>query len=399
MDDKIHIKMLGEFSMTYKGNTISDSDNRSKKVWSLLEYLVANHGKDVSQAALIDLLWSDEKSEDPYNSLKTLLHRTRVLLDGLNHPSQKLIAHRRDNFSWNTSVPYDIDIAQFDALCKKAASGKLTDSQRQPIYEEAIELYKGEFLPRNSAETWAVSLATHYQNEFTQLVYEYCELLKRAGAYDRIVEVCKKAITFDPYDEHTHYLLIDALYRSGQQKKSIQQYQMVISMFYDKFGLSPSSELTNLYQEIIKTENDTEIDLSVIQNDLKEKDAERTAYLCDYSVFQNLYRIEARAAARSGLSVFLCLITLQSTAKKDSVSHQSKAMNRMSKTIANTLRSGDVFARYSINQFIIMLPSTSYENCIMIGERILKKYDEEKPKLSVSVSYTLKHMEPSTFTS
>ncbi|MBO7402023.1 MAG: diguanylate cyclase [Lachnospiraceae bacterium] len=397
MDDIIHIKMLGEFSLTYKGNVISDKDNRSKKVWTLLEYLVAFHDKEISQSTLIDLLWSDEKSDDPFNSLKTLLHRARVLLDGLNHPSQKLIVHRRDSYGWNTSIPYDLDTDMFEALCTKAAQPTLSDGERQPLYEQAMELYKGEFLPKNNSDTWAVSLASHYQSTYTKLVYDYCDLLARQGAYDRVVEICNQAVMFDPYDEHIHYLLIDALYRSGQQKKSIQRYQAVITMFYDKFGLSPSKELTNLYQEIIKTENATEVDLNIIQNDLKEKNAERSAYKCEYSVFQNLYRIEARAAARSGLSVFLCLITLQSTARKDAVSHQTKAMNRMSNTIASTLRSGDVFARYSINQFIIMLPSTSYENCTMIGERILKRFDEEKPKLSVSVSYTLKHMEPSTF--
>jgi DNA-binding SARP family transcriptional activator len=397
MDDKIHIKMLGEFSISYKGNSVSDSDNRSKKVWTLLEYLVAFHNKDVSQNTLIDLLWSDEKSDDPFNSLKTLLHRARVLLDGLGYPSTKIILHKHDNYSWNNTLPFDIDTEIFEDLCKKASQTGLSDGQRQPIYEEAIELYKGEFLPKNNSDTWAVSLASHYQSEYTRIVYDYCDLLGKQGAYDRVVDICNKAIGFDPYDEHLHYLLIDALYRAGQQKKSIQQYQSVISMFYDKFGLSPSKELTDLYQEIVKKENDTEVDLNIIQNDLKEKNAERSAYKCEYSVFQNLYRIEARAAARSGLSVFLCLITLQSTARKDAVSHQTKAMNRMSNTIASTLRSGDVFARYSINQFIIMLPSTSYENCTMIGERILKRFDEEKPKLSVSVSYTLKHMEPSTF--
>jgi len=397
MEEKIQIRMLGEFTITYGDNVVSDNDNRSKKVWTLLEYLIAFHNKDISQSALIDLLWSDEKSDDPFNSLKTLLHRARVLLEKLEYPNPKMILHRRDSYSWNSSLPCEIDIEVFDQICKDVTAPELTDGERQVLYEKALELYKGEFLPKNNTDSWAISLSTHYQNAYTKLVYDYCELLARQCAYEKIIEICNRAVTFDPYDEHLHYLLIDALYKSGQQKKSIQQYQSVISMFYNKFGLTPSKELTNLYQDIVKTENATEIDLNVIQNDLKEHNALRTAYQCEYSVFQNLYRIEARAAARSGLSVFLCLITLQSTARKDSSSHITKAMGRMSDTIANSLRSGDVFARYSVNQYIIMLPSTSYENCVMIGERILKKYDAERPKFSVSVSYTLKHLEPSAF--
>ncbi len=328
MEEKIQIKMLGEFTITYGDNVVSDSDNRSKKVWTLLEYLIAFHNKDISQAALIDLLWSDEKSDDPFNSLKTLLHRARVLLDKLEYPNSKMILHRRDSYSWNNSLPFEIDIEVFDNLCKEVTAPELSDGERQVLYEKALDMYKGEFLPKNNSDSWAISLATHYQNAYTNLVYDYCELLAGQAAYERIIEVCNTAVTFDPYDERLHYLLIDALYRSGQQKKSIQQYQAVISMFYDKFGLTPSKELTNLYQEIVKTENATEIDLNVIQNDLREHNAVRTAYQCEYSVFQNLYRIEARAAARSGLSVFLCLITLSSTARKDAAAHTTKKSDR-----------------------------------------------------------------------
>ncbi len=398
MEDKIQINMLGEFTITYRDVVISDRDNRSKKVWTLLEYLIAFHNKEISQSALVDLLWPEIRNSDPSNSLKTILHRARVLLDSLEFPDAKLILHRRDTYAWNNNLPYEIDVEVFEALCKKSTSPNLSEEERQEVFEQALKIYKGEFLPKNNTDSWAMSLATHYQSEYTKLIYDYSALLASQGEYHRIVEICTNAVIFDPYDEHLHYLLIDALYRSGQQKKSIQQYQSVISMFYDKFGLTPSKELTNLYQDIVKTENATQTDLSIIQNDLKEHNAIRTAYQCEYSVFQNLYRIEARAAARSGLSVFLCLITIQGTSRKDSSTHVTKAMTRMAETIANALRSGDVFARYSVNQYIVMLPSTSYENSTMIGERILKKFDSERPKYNVSVSYTLKHLEPSAFT-
>ena len=61
------------------------------------------------------------------------------------------------------------------------------------------------------------------------------------------------------------------------------------------------------------------------------------------------------------------------------------------------LRAGDVYARYSVSQYIIMLAAANYENCTMIGERILKGFRNAKPKLNVSVSYMLSELEPLYF--
>ena len=85
---------------------------------------------------------------------------------------------------------------------------------------------------------------------------------------------------------------------------------------------------------------------------------------------------------------------------KDSSNTQllSNAMSKMSDIIATCLRSGDVFSRYSVNQYIIMLPTANHENCIQIGTRILKTYDEMKPTINhVTASYHLKHIIPQTF--
>lgn len=398
MDDCIRICMLGEFTIAYKDKVISDELNRSKKVWTLLEYLIAFHNKEISQFTLIDVLWPDDSNADPLNSLKTILHRARTLLEEIDYPERKLIVHRRDTYAWNNSLNFTLDADEFESLCQKAANTELDSDERIKLYYEAYHLYRGEFLPKSSQEPWAVSLSTHYQSLYTKAVYELSALLEQAGRYEEIITVCSTASSFDPYDEQSHYLLIHSLYHAGKQKQAVDKYKSVMSLFYDKFGITPSQQLTDLYETITKSENTSETDLSIIQSDLKELNAERRAYYCEYSVFQNLYRIEARSAARSGLSIFLCLITIENNTRHGTNTDAvGTAMTRMNETIAVSLRSGDVFSRYSINQFIIMLPSTSYENCTMIGERILKHFDNVRPKLSVIVSYNLKHLEPSEF--
>lgn len=85
----LQVQMLGQFTLRYGDRTISDSDDRSRRVWSLLAYMLYNHGRSFAQEELIHLYWSNgEKSADPGNALKSIFHRIRTALDKLHRAGQ-----------------------------------------------------------------------------------------------------------------------------------------------------------------------------------------------------------------------------------------------------------------------------------------------------------------------
>ena len=90
-DNRLYINMLGQFTLRYGDNVISDQEGRSKKLWLLIEYLVTFRGKEISQNDLIDLLWPDDSHGNPANTLKTLVHRARTLIGSLKYDNSKNI--------------------------------------------------------------------------------------------------------------------------------------------------------------------------------------------------------------------------------------------------------------------------------------------------------------------
>ena len=76
--DTLYIRMFGEFSVRFGENSVSDNDNRTRKIWTLLAYLICQRGRVISQKKLIELLWGDEPaSNNPENALRITFHRTR----------------------------------------------------------------------------------------------------------------------------------------------------------------------------------------------------------------------------------------------------------------------------------------------------------------------------------
>ena len=384
--------------MTYGDKVISDQDNRSKKLWVILEYMIAFHDRSIPQSTIIDLIWNeDSTSTDPENALKTSLHRVRALIAELNIPG-KAIASKQGTYSWNNNLPCSFDFEEFISLVNKATVTGVSDEDRLNYYYQAFELYKGDFLPKCQTEVWASGLATRYRAIYVKMIKNYVKLLLEKMRYEDTVGCCSTALSIEPMDEEINYYFIYALYKTGNQQGAIDNYNRIVSMYYAEFGVEPGERLKNLYNEITSHENAVESDLNMIQSNLLEKNAQRRSYLCDYSVFQHLYKIQARACARSGISIFLLLITIKQH-KKDTPDNKKIAagMEKMEGVIATSLRSSDVFARYSMNQFITMLPTACYENSIMIGERILKNFDKTKPKLDLDVSYAVRLLEPQTF--
>ncbi len=398
MSDHIRISMFGGFTLTYGTNVISDQDNRSKKVWTLLEYLITFHTCEISHDTLIRLLWPDSvNAVDAENALKTILHRARATLDALGYTDKKLILHRKDNYGWNREVPFVLDTKLFQEYCETASDANLPVSERLKNYRSAISLYKGRFLPKNSNDDWAIPVAGYYHSLYLNAVHDFIRLLLASNCFSEVEQLCRSVSVIDPYDETVRYHLIQSLYMTGKRKEALAEYQYVMKLFYDTYGINPSDELASLYQEITRHLHAPVSDLFAIRERLREQNAKKQAYFCDFSVFQNLYHIEARIASRSGQSVFLCLISLST--EKEAPDHplMAAAMAKMADTIGSLLRAGDVYSRYSVSQYIIMLSAANYESCTRIGERILKGFLNTKPKLSVRADYMLSELEPLNF--
>jgi len=64
----LHIQMFGKFSLKAGSVQISSGDNRSRKLWLLLAYILCHRERIIPRKELINLLWGDESSNNPENA-------------------------------------------------------------------------------------------------------------------------------------------------------------------------------------------------------------------------------------------------------------------------------------------------------------------------------------------
>ncbi|MBO4414413.1 MAG: winged helix-turn-helix domain-containing protein [Lachnospiraceae bacterium] len=395
MKDDYIVTMFGDFTVTHGNNTISDANNRSHKPWNLIEYLFAHRGESIDSADLLKLIWFDNSADSTPGALKVLIHRARNILEDLEPDTKKdLINVKKGAYFWNSSLPVTVDTEQFEDLLKLA--GKKNSTSRVQYLEEAVGLYKGDFLQNNN-ENWVIPFAEYYHDLYLKAVYSLIDCYTDVQNYIGIISVCENAIKVEQHDEGLYFRLIDALYRSGQQSAALAAYNDVTETFYRKFGINPSNELKSLYRTIVKTTKALETDLDVIKEALTEEGEAVGAFSCEYEFFKDMYQLEARACARSGDSIYLGLITLNPAENIDNPSTKSKlnkAMDDLVAALNDTLRKGDVYSRYSVSQYVLLLPSASFENVEMVMKRISSAFYRRHIKKDFTLSYKMLPLDP-----
>lgn len=387
----LQVQMLGQFTLRYGDRTISDSDDRSRRVWSLLAYMLYNHGRSFAQEELIHLYWSNsEKSADPGNALKSIFHRIRTALDKLQPGLGRLLIRRKaGRYFWNNVMPLSLDIEDFEAHFH-AAEAAGDDDVRLAEYQAALALYAGDPLPRMIDEIWTIPIVAYYHSLYTRAAAGAIELLEKQERTAEAVALCRRAIHIEPYQEDLYEHLMRGLLRTGDMKGAMSVYEEMSELLLAHFGVMPSETLRTLYRQATRTVNDRTLTMDEVCSQLEEPAPHGGAMVCEYDFFKILYRAEARSIARNGHSANICLLSV-SGKDGEMLARRSldPAMNNLQVLVQNNLRRGDVIARCSISQYIILLPQANYENSRMVADRLVSAFYRRYPHSPARLRYTV----------
>lgn len=392
--EHIHVRMLGEFSLQTKTAKISDADNRTRKIWLLLAYLLCHRGQPVSQKKLIELLWGEEPaSANPENALRITFHRARGMLNQLwPDAGHQLIVRRDGGYLFHPQCPVTMDFEEFDALCGKQAD---TAEERLEYCLEAIGLYGGEFLEKQSSEIWVIPITTHFHNLYISTVLEAAALLGERGRHQEAAALCRKAAAGDSYHEPLHQQLIRSLAASGDTGAAGQVYDDLSRRLFHDFGIRPSPETRQVYREAVHAVSDRTLPMDVVLEQLQEQEFTAGALRCDYDYFKVLCFAESRAMERSGNVTHIVLLSVSSGTEVPLTRRTlNRVMEQLGEQIRVNLRRGDTFSQCSVSQYIIMLPMANYENSCMVARRVLGAFSRKHPHVSARIHFMVQALTP-----
>ncbi len=391
---ELKVQMLGGFALRLDGHELLDTDTRSKKAWILMAYLICQREYTVPQKKLIDLLWGEEpNSVNPENALRITMHRTRALLEQFSPESgRSMIQRRRGGYQWGLPVE-EVDAEVFERLCRQKCDDP---QQRLSNLLEALAIYKGDFLPRQSAEVWVIPISTYLHNLYLSSAREAVDMLTAQGRTREAIEICRRTISLEPYSETFCQILMQLLAGGGDRKGAADVFAALNKRLFDDFGITPSEETRAVYRAAVYAPEDRLLSMDDVMNNLSESDAQPGALQCDYDYFRILCFATSRTMSRSGEAAHVALVNLASEGKAFPRNSVDRIMGQLSQQIRLNLRRGDLFCQCTVSQFAILLPKTSYEDSQKICDRILKAFHRAYPYISANVTYLLRPLTADT---
>lgn len=387
----IRVFMLGRFEIVADGNEVIKNLGSSKKRITLLEYLILNKDKTILMKDLFEVLWPGENSTNPESALKTLVSRLRSTLAGYTPLLEDCIVTDRGGYRWNNALDCEIDIYAFEDLCNEILHAeKFALALREKI-GRVTELYAGELLPGSDMEAWVATKSVALHNLYLKAVQHYVELLKPLELYDEIAQMCRIALDVDAFDSTLNLELMSALLKIGHNNEALAQYNHATELQYNQENGKPSESMLDFYKKLISVDNDAKANIEAIRNDLlNEEESADGAFVCDYVILRDIYRLNMRNLARLGATMFIALVTVSSM---DDAPLEplllDKLMRMLLSTLRENLRRGDTIARYSSTQYAVLLPAVNFETGRVPLERIKKAFYKKYANPAFVINYRL----------
>jgi tetratricopeptide (TPR) repeat protein len=266
-------------------------------------------------------------------------------------------------------------------------------------YEQAVRLYQGEFMPQLSELSWISTLGTYYHSMYLSAVKALAELYVKEGHFELLEELCNEALRYESGDEQLYCYQIEARMRCGKIALAIESYEKAREIMEKELGIRKTTVLNKVYEELLSmSKGQSSYTMNEIREDIVEEEPEGV-FLCGYPIFKEIYHLEARKSTRSDEEENLVLMTLSSKkqlAPELSAYQVKRAMAGLEETIRESLRVGDVAAKYSDTQFIVLLPSCTGELALLVANRLIANlYEKNNAYRNVNVRVNIERVSTS----
>ena len=254
----LRIFMFGPFEVFHGHTPVDDKAWGRKKTKDLLKILLSRRGHTFTQDQLIDLLYPDADPDKVIKNLRGRVSELRKALEpGLKKgPESQFILNIGQGYVFSTDSDCWLDIEQFEQHLHTAQELYQTERWSQALeqYQQATNLYRGEFLMEDAYEDWAIEIRERYQSRLFDAVEKQAECHGHLGDYAKALACCETLLTQSPQRESAYQLKMRFHYETGERQQALETYDACLNNLKDHLGVEPSTATKTLYLQINKNQ-------------------------------------------------------------------------------------------------------------------------------------------------
>jgi DNA-binding SARP family transcriptional activator len=217
----------------------------------IFKYLLVHRKQPIHQEVLMDLFWPDVDPESARRNLYQAIYNLRQALQNGDDDYPHILCED-SCYLPNPDAEIWIDSEAFRLHYQTGQQMEREGCMRQAIeaYEQAENLYGGEFLAEDRYEDW---LIVHREN----LKHAYLDILDRLSQYyfdqaqfAMCIAYCQKILVEDTCREDAHRRLMRCYMSNGQRHLALRQYHTCVEALKRELDVPPMPATIELYRKI-----------------------------------------------------------------------------------------------------------------------------------------------------
>jgi DNA-binding SARP family transcriptional activator len=251
----LRIETLGAFRL-FRGNSLMEEEewDRSQPK-KLLKTILSYGGERIPKEIIIDELWPEESPRVAEKNFKTTLQRLRKSLEPFIHKDfGSSYIHLHDNIVFLDAELCHVDADRFLSLLKIAEEKQKKGDGKEAFrfYAEALEIYKGDFLPDEIYASWPDKKREELRSKYLEMLNKMAGLHEKQGSLKKAMDCYKKAIQVDPLIEESYQKLMTFYSNKGMYNEALRIYEDCKKALKRELKAPPDSTTTAIYKKILE---------------------------------------------------------------------------------------------------------------------------------------------------
>jgi DNA-binding SARP family transcriptional activator len=248
------IRQFGHFTVARDDLPVAAAEWGRRKTRSLLKVLLSARGSLFTIDQLLEILYPDSHPERVTRNLLTRIAELRRALEpglGEGQQSRFIVRVGKGSYCFAADAPCLIDTERFQACMLDARSwadqGRWQEATA--LYEEAVALYRGDYLAEDLYEEWTQSTRTHLREQYLQALEEAARGRARLGHVQRATGHSEQLLAADPARESAARLKMFLHHQSGRSRAVERTYAALGQALAD-LGAGPEPATQDLFRAL-----------------------------------------------------------------------------------------------------------------------------------------------------
>ncbi|HSM23383.1 MAG TPA: BTAD domain-containing putative transcriptional regulator [Anaerolineaceae bacterium] len=241
----IFVHSLGVFEVWRGENRIRSVEWQRDKARKLFQLLLIYRHEWLHRDQIIDRLWPDLPQDAAIRDFKVALNALNKALEPTRPKGVNpfFIVRNENLYHINSQAKIWWDVEHFEELAEKNDLDSL---------EEALSMYRGEFLTDNLYEEWANNKREQLKQTVIMVIEKLSNLYLEDGDFDQVIRVSELLLKVDPSWEPAYRNLMLGYAGKENQAQIIAVYQRMKKVLSEELGANPSDTTEKLFISLKK---------------------------------------------------------------------------------------------------------------------------------------------------